>query len=164
MRGVFAAMLCLLPVLGVAKEAPPAAEDPVLEQRLMRLAKELRCLVCQNESLADSHADLAADLRQQIREQMKAGRSDEQIKAWLTQRYGDFVLYRTPIKATTVALWFGPFVLLLAGLAGLLFYLRRRRGRVGRPELTPEDQARARALLQEAERSGSANPGAAARG
>jgi cytochrome c-type biogenesis protein CcmH len=163
MRWVFAAMLCLLPVLGVPKEAPPAAEDPALEQRLMRLAKELRCLVCQNESLADSHADLAADLRQQIRDQMKAGRSDEQIKAWLTQRYGDFVLYRTPIKATTLALWFGPFALLLAGLAGLLLYLRRRRARVGQPGLTPEDQARARALLQEAEQGGT-NADAAARG
>lgn len=155
MRGVFAAMLCLLPVLGVAKEAPPAAEDPVLEQRLMRLAKELRCLVCQNESLADSHADLAADLRQQIREQMKAGRSDEQIKAWLTQRYGDFVLYRTPVKAATVVLWFGPFVLLLGGLGGLLFYLGRRGARVAPPGMTPEDQARVQSLLQETEPSGS---------
>jgi cytochrome c-type biogenesis protein CcmH len=164
MRWVLAAVLCLLPVFGAAKEATPSVEDPVLEERLMRLAKELRCLVCQNESLADSHADLAADLRQQIRDQMKAGRSDEQIKAWLTQRYGDFVLYRTPIKATTIALWFGPFALLLAGPAGLLLYLRRRRGRVGRPGLTPEDQARARALLQEAERGGNADPDAAARG
>ncbi len=163
MRWVFAAMLCLLPALGVAKEATPAAEDPVLEQRLLRLAKELRCLVCQNESLADSHAELAADLRKQIRDQMQAGRSDEQIKAWLTQRYGDFVLYRTPIKATTLALWFGPFALLLAGLAGLLLYLRRRRARVGGPGLTPEDQARARALLQEAQ-GGGAQSDAAARG
>jgi cytochrome c-type biogenesis protein CcmH len=163
MRWIVAAVLCLLPVVGVAKEATPAAEDPVLEQRLMRLAKELRCLVCQNESLADSRADLAADLRQQIREQMKAGRSDEQIKAWLTQRYGDFVLYRTPIKATTLALWFGPFVLLLCGLAGLMLYLRRRRARVGPPGLTPEDQVRARSLLQEADQGG-ARPDTAARG
>jgi cytochrome c-type biogenesis protein CcmH len=163
MRWVLAGLLCLLPALVVAKEAAPARDDPVLEQRLMRLAKELRCLVCQNESLADSHADLAADLRNQIREQMKAGRSDEQIKAWLTQRYGDFVLYRTPVKATTAVLWFGPFALLLAGLGGLLFYLRRRRARLGLPGLTPEDHARARSLLQEAERGGSANPDAAAR-
>jgi cytochrome c-type biogenesis protein CcmH len=163
MRWVLAATLCLLAALAIAKEATPAAEDPVLEQRLMHLAKELRCLVCQNESLADSRADLAADLRRQIREQMKAGRSDEQIKAWLTQRYGDFVLYRTPIKATTVALWFGPFVLLIAGLAGLLTYLRRRRARVGQPGLTPEDQARARALLQEGDPGGT-RPDGAARG
>jgi cytochrome c-type biogenesis protein CcmH len=151
MRWVFALMLCWLPALGCAKEAVPAADDPVLEQRLMRLAKELRCLVCQNESLADSHADLANDLRDQIRGQMRAGQSDEQIKSWLTQRYGDFVLYRTPVKATTVVLWFGPFALLLAGLAGLFLYLRRRRVRVGQPGLTPEERARARALLQEAD-------------
>jgi len=157
MRWLFVVVLCLLPALGVAKEAVPAADDPVLEQRLTRLAKELRCLVCQNESLADSHADLAADLRNQIREQMRAGQTDEQIKAWLTQRYGDFVLYRTPVKATTMVLWFGPFVLLLAGLAGLLLYLRHRRARVSQPGLTSEDHARARALLQEAD------PDAAAR-
>jgi len=163
MRWIFAAALAVLPVLGLAKEAPPAAEDPVLEQRVMHLAKELRCLVCQNESLADSRADLAEDLRQQIREQMKAGNSDAQIKAWLTQRYGDFVLYRTPVKATTVALWFGPFVLLLAGLAGLLFYVRRRRARVTRPNLTAEEQARAQALLLETEK-GVNRPDAAARG
>lgn len=157
MRWVFAAVLCLLPVLVAAKEAVPAADDPALEQRLMRLARELRCLVCQNESLSDSHADLAADLRNQIRDQMKAGRSDEQITAWLTERYGDFVLYRPPVKATTVVLWFGPFALLFAGLAGLLLYLRRRRLRVGEPGLTPEDRVRARALLQEGD------PDAAAR-
>ena len=149
MRWVCALALCLLPTLAGAKEALPAAEDPALEQRLMRLAKELRSLVCQNESLADSHADLAADLRNQIRDQMRAGQSDEQIKSWLTQRYGDFVLYRTPVKSTTVVLWFGPFVLLLAGLAGLFLYLRRRRTRVSQLALTPEDRARAQALLQD---------------
>jgi len=108
-------------------------------------------LVCQNESLADSHADLAADLRDQIRDQMRAGQSDEQIKSWLRQRYGDFVLYRTPVKSTTVVLWVGPFALLVAGLAGLFLYLRRRRERLGRPELTPEEHSRARALLQDAD-------------
>jgi cytochrome c-type biogenesis protein CcmH len=163
MRGVLACLLCLVPALVMAKEAAPAADDPVLEQRLMRLAKELRCLVCQNESLADSHADLAADLRNQIRDQMKAGRSDDQIKVWLTQRYGDFVLYRTPVKATTVVLWFGPFVLLLLGLGVLLLYLRRRRVRVGPLVLTPENRARAQALLREGDRGSSATSGASAR-
>jgi len=151
MRWILQVMLCLLPALGAAKEAVPAADDPALEQRLMYLAKELRCLVCQNESLADSHADLAADLRNQIRDQMRAGQSDEQIKSWLTQRYGDFVLYRTPVKSTTVVLWVGPFALLAAGLAGLFLYLRRRRARLARPELTPEEHSRARALLQDAD-------------
>jgi len=151
MRGLLAAVLCLLPALGPAKEAAPLAEDPVLEQRLTRLTQELRCLVCQNESLADSHADLAVDLRSQMREQMRAGRSDEQIKAWLTERYGDFVLYRTPLKGTTAVLWFGPVVLLLAGLGGLLAYLYRRRIRVIPRTLTAAEHARAQALLQAGE-------------
>ncbi|HTS55283.1 MAG TPA: cytochrome c-type biogenesis protein [Burkholderiales bacterium] len=162
MRWMLAALLCLLPALVPAREAAPAAADPVLEQRLMRLAQELRCLVCQNESLADSHADLAADLRNQIRDQMKAGQSDEQIKAWLTQRYGDFVLYRTPVKAATAVLWFGPFVLLLAGLGGLLLYLGRRRKRVARRGLTPEEQARAQSILGAAGRRNTPNGDVAA--
>jgi len=156
MRGLLAALLCLLPALVAAKEAAPVAEDPVLEQRLARLTQELRCLVCQNESLADSHAELAADLRNQMREQMRAGRSDEQIKAWLTERYGDFVLYRTPLKATTAVLWFGPAALLLAGLGGLVFYLNRRRGRVTPRTLTASERARAQALLQADEPPGPA--------
>ena len=156
MRGLLAALLCLLPALVAAKEAAPVAEDPVLEQRLARLTQELRCLVCQNESLADSHAELATDLRNQMREQMRAGRSDEQIKAWLTERYGDFVLYRTPLKATTAVLWFGPAALLLAGLGGLVFYLNRRRGRVTPRTLTASERARAQALLQADEPPGPA--------
>lgn len=155
-RGLLAALLCLVPALAAANEAPPVAEDPVLEQRLARLTQELRCLVCQNESLADSHADLAADLRNQMREQMRAGRSDEQIKAWLTERYGDFVLYRTPLKATTAVLWFGPAVLLIVGLGGLVVYLTRRRGRVTTRTLTASEHARAQALLQADEPPGPA--------
>jgi len=151
MRCVLGLMLCMLWTVAAAGEAAPTADDPILEQRLMTLAKELRCLVCQNESLADSRADLAADLRQQIREQMRAGRTDEEIKRWLTQRYGDFVLYRTPVKASTMLLWFGPFALLLAGLAVLFFYLGRRRARIGQHALTPQDQARALSLLHEVE-------------
>src|SRR5687768_2742464 len=87
-----------LPV--VAQQARPMADDPVLEERLMNLSRELRCLVCQNETLADSRADLAVDLRNEIREQMKAGKTDQEIIAFLTARYGDFVLYRPPVKAT----------------------------------------------------------------
>ena len=131
-----------------AKEAPPAADDPALEKRLMALSAELRCLVCQNQSLADSHADLAVDLRNQVREQMRAGKSDAEIRAWLTQRYGDFVLYRPPVKSSTVLLWFGPFVLLV-GAVGLLFlYLHRRRQAAVRPPLSDEERARAQALIR----------------
>jgi len=140
-------VLLMLPMIVHAKEAAPTADDPSLEQRLMTLAAELRCLVCQNQSLADSHADLAIDLRNQVREQMKAGKTDDEIRAWLTQRYGDFVLYRPPVRSTTALLWVGPFLLLLAGLVGLGLYLRRRRQVIGQPQLTEEEHVRAQALL-----------------
>ena len=128
-------------------EAQPAADDPVLEARLMKLSAELRCLVCQNQSLADSHADLAVDLRNQVREQMRAGKSDAEIRDWLTQRYGDFVLYRPPLKTSTVLLWVGPLVLLLVAVTALLITVRRRRQRPA-TELTAEEQARAEQLLR----------------
>lgn len=127
--------------------APEADGDPATEQRLKNLSAELRCLVCQNQSLADSHADLAIDLRNQVREQIKAGKSDEQIRSWLTDRYGDFVLYRPPLKTTTVLLWAGPAVLLVAAVAGLFINLRNRRRTLQQAELTEEERARADALL-----------------
>ena len=144
-------MALVVALLGAAPafagEAPPAADDPVLEARLMKLSAELRCLVCQNQSLADSHADLAVDLRNQVREQMRAGKSDAEIRDWLTQRYGDFVLYRPPLKTSTVLLWVGPVVLLLVAVTALLITVRRRRRRPA-TELTPEEQARAEQLLR----------------
>ncbi|HEY7759515.1 MAG TPA: cytochrome c-type biogenesis protein [Burkholderiales bacterium] len=142
-----AALVLLVAAFAQAAEAPPAAADPAVEKRLMDLAEELRCLVCQNQSLADSNADLAVDLRNEVRSQIQAGKSDAEIRAWLTQRYGDFVLYRPPVKATTILLWVGPFVLLVGGLLGLLVALRRRRARVALPALTDEERARAEALL-----------------
>ena len=148
MRLLILGLLLVCPAaVALAREAPSVASDPVMEARLMRLSSELRCLVCQNESLADSHADLAVDLRNQIRDQMKSGKSDAQIKAWLTQRYGDFVLYRPPVKATTWLLWLGPFLLLVAALAGLVFYLRIRGRRVPAVSMTSADHAQAEALL-----------------
>src|SRR5437879_7216504 len=114
-------VICFATV-ALAKEAKPA-EDPQIEQRMKNLTEQLRCLVCQNETLADSRADLAEDLRKQIREQMKAGKTDKEIIAFLTERYGDFVLYKPPVKATTYLLWFGPFVLMFAG-PGLLYRYR----------------------------------------
>lgn len=145
----------LLLVIGLALAsvafgaATPAAADPALEKRLMTLSAELRCLVCQNQSLADSHADLAIDLKNQVREMMRAGQTDRQIKDYLTQRYGDFVLYDPPVKATTWMLWLGPFAALIAGSAGLVVYLRRRRGEIAAasPELSAADAERARRLL-----------------
>ena len=111
----------------MAGEAVPLAQDPVLEAEVMRLAEELRCLVCQNQTIADSHAGLAIDLKNQIREQLRAGRSDAQVLAYMVERYGDFVLYRPPLKATTAVLWVGPFVLLAFGVAAAVLIVRRRR-------------------------------------
>lgn len=139
----------------LAREAPPLSDDPALEQRVMRLSSELRCLVCQNETLADSRADLALDLRNQVREQMRAGKTDEEIKVWLTQRYGDFVLYRPPMKSITWLLWFGPFVLLAVAGGAFVWYSRRRRVRTeAAVQLTAEEHRHAQALLAEDMRDG----------
>jgi cytochrome c-type biogenesis protein CcmH len=149
MHKLLALLLGLFLALSVpAKEAPTVAADPVLEKRVMVLAEELRCLVCQNQSLADSHAELAVDLKNQIREKMKAGMGEKQIVDYMVERYGDFVLYRPPVKATTLPLWIGPFVVLVGVLAGLFYYLRRRRTDAP-PEqpLSETEQARMQALL-----------------
>lgn len=122
-----------------------AHPDPVVEQRLKDLAEELRCLVCQNQTIADSNAELANDLRGQIREQIAAGKSDDEILTYMTNRYGDFVLYQPPFKATTVLLWLGPAVLMLGGIALLVRILRRRR--VSEVALTDEEKSRAAQLL-----------------
>jgi len=142
------AMLLLVVGLGLgvasAKEAAPAATDPVLEARMLKIAAELRCLVCQNQTIADSHAGLAIDLRQQVREMLQQGQSEPQIIDYMTARYGDFVLYRPPFKATTVLLWVGPGVMVVAGLA-TLFIVLRRRSRMPKelfeqePEAAPQD-------------------------
>src|SRR5216684_3704090 len=139
-------LFCFAWVLS-AKEAK-SVEDPQIEQRMRALTQQLRCLVCQNETLADSQADLAADLRKEIREQMRAGKSDQEIIAFLTQRYGDFVLYRPPVKSTTYLLWFGPFVLMLGGTALLYRYVRQRRELIKDKPLTAEEHRRAEELLQ----------------
>lgn len=151
-----ATLVLLLPLMAAAADtAQPAVEDPVLEKRVTALTAELRCLVCQNQSLADSHADLAIDLKNQVRAMMKEGRTDAEIKAFMTDRYGDFVLYRPPVKATTWLLWIGPFVLFAAALAALFGYIRKRRAAAGESAaLSPEQQARARALLDGSERPG----------
>jgi cytochrome c-type biogenesis protein CcmH len=110
-------------VLALHLVAAPGADD---QARILRLSEKLRCLVCQNQSLADSNAELATDLRRELREQVQAGRSDEQILDFMVQRYGDFVLYQPPFKASTVFLWVGPFALLAFALVVLLRMQRRR--------------------------------------
>ncbi len=122
-----------------------AQDNAQLDERAKELAHELRCLVCQNQTIADSNAPLAVDLRNQIREQVTRGASDREILEFMTARYGDFVLYRPPLKATTIALWAGPFLLLAAGL---WFLLRRIRRRGKATEISEEDRARAAKLLQ----------------
>lgn len=135
-----------------AGEAPPAADNPVIEQRLIKISEELRCLVCQNESLAGSRADLALDLRREIRTLIARGDSDEAIRAFLVARYGDFILYRPPWKATTLLLWLGPLLLLAIGIT-LLFRQLRRRGRAqpageaADAELSGDERARLAKLL-----------------
>jgi cytochrome c-type biogenesis protein CcmH len=131
-----------------ADEAQPTLNDPVAAKREVELAKQLRCLVCQNETIADSRAGLAVDLRNKLREQMAAGKSDEEIIAFMTERYGDFVLYRPPLKATTVLLWVGPFLLLAIGIL-IGWRAVRARTRSARPEpLSAAERERAERLLR----------------
>jgi cytochrome c-type biogenesis protein CcmH len=120
-----------------AGQAKPLADDPALEARLKAMSHELRCLVCQNSTLADSDAPLAEDLRKEIRVQMRAGKSDQEIVDYLVARYGDFVRYRPPVNSNTVLLWFGPFLLLLIG--GFVLY-RALKKQAGGQDIQPEDE------------------------
>ena len=124
------------------------SDDPAVEARLAKLSHELRCLQCQNQTLAESPAGIAADLRREIRTQIKAGKSDKEIIAFLTQRYGDFILYRPRVTPMTYLLWFGPFVLLIGGLIILFFYIRQRRDAIPEQALTAEERRRAEEMLQ----------------
>jgi cytochrome c-type biogenesis protein CcmH len=153
MKRLLALLLLALAVAsGWAKEAEPLADDPVVEQRLINIAEEMRCLVCQNESLAASRADLAVDLRKELREQIRLGRSDDEIRDFMVSRYGDFVLYRPRVKPVTWLLWIGPFVLMIGGIVVLRGYLRRRsRATAQAATLSQDEASRAEALLNEAE-------------
>jgi cytochrome c-type biogenesis protein CcmH len=124
--------------LAHGKEAAPAVADPILEARVVRITSELRCLVCQNQTIADSHAGLAVDLRNQVREMLQQGDSEQHILDYMTARYGDFVLYRPPLKSTTIFLWLGPIAMVVLGLALLLLVLRRR-SRMPPEQFDPED-------------------------
>lgn len=141
--------LCLAGALSHAgaTEAAHLAADPALEARVMKVAEELRCLVCQNETIAASHADLAVDLRKQIRTKLSEGQSEQQIIDFMVERYGDFVRYRPALKASTALLWIGPFVLLLIAATVLARAIRGRRREAS--TLDPADADRARRLLEE---------------
>lgn len=146
MRRLALVVALFLPLSGHAGEAAPVSNDPVLEERVMRLAHDLRCLVCQNQSIAESNAPLAVDLRDQVREQFLAGKDEAAVVDYLVARYGDFVLYLPPFKSTTLLLWLGPGLLLISG-AGWLAWRLRRRVRETPHALSAEEHARAAALL-----------------
>lgn len=148
MRPLFALLFSALTAVSVqAKEAAPLAADPAVEARMLKISEELRCLVCQNETLAASRAELAEDLRVEVRRLIKEGKSDQEVKDYLVSRYGDFVLYRPPVKSTTWLLWFGPFLFLLAGVFGLLRFLKGRNRKLATTPLSAADQKLAQALL-----------------
>jgi cytochrome c-type biogenesis protein CcmH len=138
---------CLAPLQ--AKEAVLSAEDPVLEKRLIHISEELRCMVCQNESLASSRAELANDLREEVRKLIREDKSDSQIKEYLVTRYGDFVLYKPEVKPLTWVLWFGPFLLLVIAIMGMAYYLRQRQGvQKTSPVLSDEDRRKVQEILK----------------
>jgi len=146
MRNLTAAALLLIATLVSAASMEPSP-GAALDARLKKLETELRCLVCQNQTLADSNADLADDLRREVRELAISGKSDDEIKAYLVARYGDFVLYNPPVKPTTWLLWFGPFVLAIGGV-GLWWLILRRRAKMAAADATAA-QARGRKLLED---------------
>ncbi len=145
--------LALAAGIACAEEATPTFADPVMAKREVDLALQLRCLVCQNQSIAESNAGLAVDLRKQLREQIAAGKTDAEIVDYMTSRYGDFVLYKPPFKAATTVLWLGPALLLIAGLF-VAVRMKRARRVASAVQLSPEEHARAEKLL-----AGNASPG-----
>lgn len=147
MRLVALIAMLLFACIAAAGDALPTVADPVTNKRAVNLAEQLRCLVCQNQSIADSNAELAVDLRRQINEQIAQDRSDGEIVDFMVQRYGEFVLYRPPFNAVTLLLWFGPALLFAAGLAVLIYNMRRRRAQRDEQPLTADQQQQAERLL-----------------
>jgi cytochrome c-type biogenesis protein CcmH len=135
------------PLAALAADAVPTEKDAVAASRAVKLSEKLRCLVCQNQTIADSNAELAQDLRRQIHEQIAAGKSDDEIVAYMVARYGDFVLYQPPVKSTTVLLWAGPALLVVVGFASLVHLVRARRAEPQASPLTAEERDRAAKLL-----------------
>jgi cytochrome c-type biogenesis protein CcmH len=135
------------PIANTAKTAPPVATNPDLEKKVLEVSNELRCLVCQNQTIADSNADLAVDLKNQVRKQLSEGRSKEEILKYMTERYGDFVLYKPPFNAATIMLWVGPFALMVLGLYFLMRQIKQRRHDLLAESFSAAEIERARQLL-----------------
>lgn len=132
-----------------AKEATPMADDPELEKKVNEVSAELRCLVCQNQTISDSHAALAVDLKNQVREMLADGKTKAEVVSYMTERYGDFVLYRPPMKPTTLLLWFGPFLLLTGG--GIILFIslkNRRKQALAEQELSDDEREKVDSLMQ----------------
>tara|TARA_R110000868_G_scaffold244926_9_gene501439 strand:+ start:1567 stop:2040 length:474 start_codon:yes stop_codon:yes gene_type:complete len=151
MRALFLSllMISLLSASAFAVEPGEKLSDPALESRARTLSKELRCLVCQNQSIDDSEAELAGDLRQIVRERLTAGDTDQEVLDYIVARYGDFVLLRPPFEAATLILWFGPFAVIFFGLAGLFFAFRRQGSSESAQILDSDEQTRVARLLNE---------------
>lgn len=150
MHHKFFLLLMLALPLAHAGEAQPTTDDVALEKRVMAVSQELRCLVCQNQTIADSHAELAIDLRNQVRDKLRQGMSEREIVDYMVARYGDFVLYRPLMKRSTWLLWFGPFLLLLLAFGVLIVKLRQRRKAMQQaPTLSADEHARAESLLSD---------------
>jgi len=156
LQSVFLKWLCVASLLLLsalaplqAKEAALSAEDPLVEKRLIHISEELRCTVCQNESLASSRAELANDLREEVRKLIRDDKSDSQIKDYLVDRYGDFVLYKPEVKPLTWVLWFGPFLLLITAIMGMAYYLRQRQSvQASQTVLSDEDRRKVQEILK----------------
>jgi cytochrome c-type biogenesis protein CcmH len=149
MRHLLLALMLLLSSSAYAGEAKDLADDPVMERRMINLAEEVRCLVCQSETVASSRSDWSNDVRQIMREKMQAGATDQEIKDILVERFGKSVLFDPPVDKETIPLWIAPFVMLLVGIAALFFQLRKRRRTVPETQLSDEAQKRAAALLND---------------
>jgi cytochrome c-type biogenesis protein CcmH len=153
---IYMLLFCAVVVVAIpvnAKEATPMAADPEMEKLVNEISAELRCLVCQNQTIADSHAALAVDLKNQVREMVKQGKSRDDVVDYMVERYGDFVRYRPPVKPTTYLLWVGPFLLLAGGLIILVVNLRKRKATVTEAPLSEEEHQKLDSILHSANKT-----------
>jgi cytochrome c-type biogenesis protein CcmH len=145
--GLCVSLACSTVALAQSNTAPLVSDNPALEKKVLEVSNELRCLVCQNQTIADSNADLAVDLKNQVRQQLSEGRSKQEILKYMTERYGDFVLYKPPFNAATLMLWVGPFLLMLLGLILLVRQIKQRKQELSQETFSAQEIERARQLL-----------------